>query len=100
VSFDGLSDMAEVWRASGGERRGAGAAWLMPDDAELQLIQQRCRYVARLRGNVVAAGQRGGCAAARNARWSRWWGARGVAQQGASQQRRRGAQTTGRSAHN
>jgi hypothetical protein len=32
VSFDGLSDMVEVWRVSRGEERGAGAAWLMPDD--------------------------------------------------------------------
>jgi hypothetical protein len=33
VSFDGLSDMAEVWRASKGEEQGAGVVWLLPDDA-------------------------------------------------------------------
>jgi hypothetical protein len=33
VSFDGLSNMAEVWKASGGERRGVWAVWLMLDNA-------------------------------------------------------------------
>jgi hypothetical protein len=63
--FDGLSDMAEVWRASKGERQGAGVVCLMADGTRLQWT--RCRTAvdsAVVPMCCQTAGQHGSCRAA------------------------------------
>jgi hypothetical protein len=44
VSFDGLSDMVEVWRVGRGRR--AGVVWLLPDNTWLRW--RRCRTAVDL----------------------------------------------------